>query len=65
MSADTFKPTANMTVREIAVPAAPSLQPNQPLPAGVRVERQEVGRLNSPNESGGYCDIGRSTSNRV
>jgi hypothetical protein len=32
---------------------APSVKPNQPIPTGARVARQEAGRINSANEAGG------------
>jgi hypothetical protein len=54
MAADTFRPETKMTPREIAIPAAPSLQLNQPLPSGVRVERREAGAVNSAHPAGGY-----------
>jgi hypothetical protein len=56
MSASTFRPTDTLTTREIAIPGARGLQPNQPIPAPLHkvVERQPVGHTNGPNPSGGY-----------
>jgi hypothetical protein len=42
-----------MSKPEVGRPATPAAKPNQPIPADVRVERQEVGGINSPNQAGG------------
>jgi hypothetical protein len=54
MSASTFKPTTNMSTREIAVPSVPGLMPNHPQVEGVKTYRQNPGSANSNNEAGGY-----------
>jgi len=51
---DVYQPTENLTPAEIAT-FATALR-NHPVPAPVAgiVRRQEPGRVNSPNEAGGY-----------
>ena len=65
MSSDTYKPTTNLTPREIANPTSAAM-PNQPIPASVAgvVQRQADGRLNSSRESGGYVGPGAFKQNR-
>lgn len=44
---------------KIARPPTPVVKPNHPIPAGTHVERQETGRINSPNPAGGYVPPNR------
>jgi hypothetical protein len=41
------------TPNEIGRPATPVVKPNQPIPAGARVERRDAGGVNSPNTGAG------------
>jgi hypothetical protein len=44
------------TPKEIASANVPGLKPNADIPAGVKVERQPEGTINSTNPAGGYVD---------
>jgi hypothetical protein len=46
---------------EVGRPATPLAKPNLDVPKGAAVQRQEVGRANSPNAAGGEVPIDRYT----
>jgi hypothetical protein len=46
---------------DVGRPASPVVKPNQPIPAGTRIERQEFGGINSPNPAGGEVSPSRYT----
>jgi len=54
MSANTYQPTTKMTPREIAIPAAPSLNSGLPPPQGFDVVAPA--QISSANLAGGYID---------
>jgi hypothetical protein len=44
---------------EVGRPATPAAKPNLDIPRGVKVERQETGGINSPNQAGGEVPADR------
>lgn len=43
--------------KQVGVPASPIVQPGQPIPKGVDVQRQERGGLNSANSAGAELSV--------